>query len=97
MNEWATILLATLAVIISFIGVVWKMSTDIRGEHKATNDAQSKSVARVYERFDDFKKEVGESHVSKEVFNLTYSALLNDLSEIKQDVKALLGKSSGQH
>ena len=88
MNEWVS----TISLLIAFLGVVWKMSKDIRDEHNATIKAHDADIARVYERFDEYKKNVEATHVSKEVFSLTYSALIKDIGEIKSDVKSLLSR-----
>ena len=49
-----------------------------------------KNINRVYERFDEYKQRMEETHVSKEFFALVHKQLVEDIIEIKADVKTLL-------
>jgi hypothetical protein len=49
-----------------------------------------KSISRVYERFDEYKAHMESTHVSKEFFALVHKQLVEDIIEIKGDVKTLL-------
>jgi hypothetical protein len=88
MNEWYQ----TGVFLIALVTGLWKMGTDIKTDADRTKKEHEESVARVYERFDEFKKQMESTHVSKEVFSLTYAALTKDIGEIKSDVKLLLGQ-----
>ena len=49
-----------------------------------------KNINRVYERFDEYKQHMEETHVSKEFFAFVHKQLVEDILEIKSDVKTLL-------
>lgn len=61
------------------VGVVGAMAADCK-----------KNINRVYERFDEYKQHMENTHVSKEFFALVHKQLVEDILEIKQDVKTLL-------
>jgi len=68
--------------IVTIIGFIWRVSYML-----------NRKVS--YESFDRFKKDVRDNFVHKDVFDLTYSQVKADLSEIKTDVKKLLEKAGG--
>ena len=49
-----------------------------------------KNISRVYERFDEYKTHMESTHVSKEFFTFVHKQLVEDILEIKSDVKTLL-------
>jgi hypothetical protein len=51
-----------------------------------TND----KLGTVWKRFDEYKKHLEETHVSKEVCNILHNQIVEDVVEIKSDVKKLL-------
>ena len=53
-----------------------------------------KGFNRVYERFDEYKKNLEGSHVRKEVCEVMHKQLVNDVNEVKKDVKELLKRSA---
>jgi len=56
-----------------------------------------KNISRVYERFDEYKTHMESTHVSKEFFALVHKQLVEDIVEIKQDVKTLLRNGHAKH
>ena len=48
-----------------------------------------------YESFDRFKKEVTSNYVHREIFDLTYGQLKQDIAEIKETLQKLLDKANG--
>ncbi|MFA6067517.1 MAG: hypothetical protein WC810_02950 [Janthinobacterium sp.] len=70
-------------VALSIIGLIYKFSYD-----------HDKKVNRVYARFDEFKKCSDEKYTSKEIFDLVYARVSNDLEVIKCDIKTLLGQKN---
>jgi len=56
-----------------------------------------KNISRVYERFDEYKQHMEETHVSKEFFALVHKQLVEDIIEIKGDVKTLLRNGHAKH
>ena len=65
--------------IIVVLTVVITMANECKGQIKC-----------MYRRFDDHKKRMEDTHVSKELFSLVHKQLVVDISEIKTDVKTLL-------
>ena len=65
--------------IIVVLTVVITMANECKGQIKG-----------MYRRFDDHKKRMEDTHVSKELFSLVHKQLVVDISEIKTDVKTLL-------
>jgi len=51
--------------------------------------AESK-VDTMFKRFDDYKHHLEETHVSKEVCHILHNQIIEDLCEVKADVKKLL-------
>ena len=80
--EHIEIYATAVGTIIITIGVVVTMATDCR-----------KQINRVYQRFDEYKDHLENTHVSKEVHDIKYEQLKSDLGEIKMDVKKLLMKN----
>ncbi len=52
-----------------------------------------KGFNRVYERFDEYKKRLEETHVRKEVCEVMHAQLCQDMNEVKTDVKELLKRA----
>jgi len=65
--------------IIVVLTVVITMANECKGQIKG-----------MYRRFDDHKKRMEDTHITKEVFALVHKQLLVDITEIKADVKTLL-------
>jgi len=82
MNIWE-VLGSAIAIILTFLGVTWKMTKDLR-------DERTKEIGGVFKRFDEFKDHIRESHVSKEMFAFVHKQMVQDIGEIKNDVKTLL-------
>ena len=59
-------------------------------------DNCKKSISRIYERFDEYKLHMESTHVSKEFFTLVHKQLVEDIIEIKSDVKTLLRNGSNK-
>lgn len=49
-----------------------------------------KKVGTVFKRFDEYKQHIEETHVSKEVCGILHNQIVEDVVEIKSDVKQLL-------
>jgi len=49
-----------------------------------------KKVGTVFKRFDEYKKHLEDTHVSKEVCGILHNQIVEDVVEIKADVKTLL-------
>jgi len=67
------------------IGTVSVMAKDCRNK-----------ISGMYKRFDEHKRDLRDTHVSKEVHDLKYVQLKGDIDEIKGDVKQLLRKANGK-
>ena len=52
-----------------------------------------KKIGTVFKRFDEYKKHIEETHVSKEVCSILHNQICEDIVEIKSDVKELLTRS----
>jgi len=52
-----------------------------------------KKVGTVFKRFDEYKKHLEDTHVSKEVCGILHNQICEDIVEIKADVKELLTRS----
>ena len=74
---------AALATVISVWGIVWKMTADLKKEGSAKRDM-------IWRRYDEYKKHLEETHVSKEVCGILHKQICEDIVEIKADVKKLL-------
>ena len=61
---------------------------------KTNSDVNSK-VARVYKRFDEYKANFENKHVSKDICQILHKQIKDDVAEIKADVKLLIRKSNG--
>lgn len=89
--------LIALGTIISVFGMVWKMTGDMRKycEDRMTDIKKSNenSIQNVYKRFDAYKTHLEETHVSKEVCGILHNQIVEDVVEIKSDVKKLLAKN----
>ena len=83
MDNWVPVLLSAVGIVLTFLGITWKMTKDLRDERDA-------KLSTVFKRFDEFKDHVNDSHVSKEMFTFVHKQLVSDLVEIKADVKTLL-------
>ena len=55
-----------------------------------------KNINRVYQRFDEYKTHIEATHVSKEFFAFVHKQLVEDILEIKSDVKTLLRNGKGK-
>lgn len=65
--------------LLALIGLLFKVDKD--GQHRDN---------RIYERFDEYKKGFDDKHVSKEVCGILHKQIVDDLKEIKADVKTLV-------
>ena len=81
--DWIPILVSAIAVVLTFLGIMWKMTKDLR-------DERDEKLGGVFKRFDEFKEHVRDSHVSKEMFAFVHKQMVQDIGEIKNDVKTLL-------
>jgi len=72
-------LVTGLGLLGTFWGITWKMGQDT-----------DKKVGRIYQRFDEFKDHLEETHTRREVCEIQHKQLKEDLNEIKSDVKAIL-------
>ena len=70
--------------ILMLVGLLMKVDRDGQGR-----------INRVYERVDEVKKNFEEKHVNKEVCGILHKQIVDDLAEIKTDVKILL--QNGKH
>ena len=52
-----------------------------------------KKMGTVFKMFDEYKKHLEETHVSKEVCSILHNQIVEDIVEIKADVKELLTRS----
>ena len=75
---------AGLGLLATFWGITWKMEQDM-----------GKKLGKVYNRFDEFKKNIEATHVRKEVCEVVHRQLGADMSEVKADVKELLKLANG--
>ena len=73
---------AALGTIVAVFGITWKLC-----------DKSDKKVGTVFKRFDEYKKHLEETHVSKEVCGILHNQICEDIVEIKADVKELLTRS----
>ena len=74
---------AALGTIVVVIGVTLTMCG--KAERKVS---ETKQV--LFKRFDEYKKHMEETHVSKEVCGILHKQICEDIVEIKADVKKLL-------
>jgi len=81
---------ATMIIQIAFSGgillLIWRMHTD-------SKKTMEEKVAGVFKRFDQFKRDVKDDYVSKDVNKIQYDKMDRDIQEIKTDVKTLLRKN----
>ena len=70
--------------IIVVLTVVITMANECKGQIKG-----------MYRRFDDHKKRMEDTHVTKELFGVVHKQLIVDLAEIKSDVKQILHNGKG--
>ena len=75
-----------LGTILAVFGTVLKMTGDLK---KSCDE----SIKGVYKRFDVFKTQIEATHVSKEVCSILHSQIVEDIIEIKSDVKKLLAQN----
>jgi hypothetical protein len=87
--EHITDYVVALSTLVAVFGMVWKMTSDMR---KHCEDR----IGGMYKRFDQHKERIEETHVSKEVCTILHNQLVEDIHEIKSDVKQLLRKANGQ-
>ena len=82
--------------LLGVFGLVYKMTSDMRKYcevgMKALDEKREEGLKSVYKRFDQYKKSIEESHVSKEVCGILHNQIVEDVVEIKADVKELLGR-----
>jgi len=71
------------AFMLGIIGFMWKMSAE-----------NSRKTNTLFRRFDDYKKEVKNEHVSKDVCKIIHENMNRDIQEIKSDVKTLLNRET---
>ena len=71
-------------------GLVWKIHTEV-GKVQSEN---SKKIGRVYERLDEERENAAKTYTSKEVCGILHKQLIDQLDEIKSDVKEILRKSA---
>lgn len=57
------------------LGIAWRMN---------------EKVGTIFKRFDQYKRHLEETHVSKEVCGILHNQIVEDIVEIKSDVKKLL-------
>ena len=74
-----------LGLLATFWGIAWKMSQDT-----------DKKVARMFQRFDEYKEHLEVTHVRREVCDIMHEQLRTDVTEIKKDVKDLLKLANGK-
>jgi len=84
--EHAQDYIIALSTVFSIFLLVWKMTGDMK-RYCDTN------INKVYNRFDEYKKHMEYTHVSKEVCGILHNQLVEDIVEIKSDVKKLLVKN----
>ena len=82
MGTW-NIYFAAVGNVVAVWGIVWKMTSTAE---KTGSDARQV----IYKRFDEYKKHLEETHVSKEVCGILHNQIVEDVCEIKADVKKLL-------
>ena len=73
--EHIEIYATAIGTILIVIGIAWNMS---------------KQINTVWKRFDQYKQHLEDTHVSKEVCGILHKQILEDICEIKSDVKKLL-------
>lgn len=73
---------AALGTVVAVFGITWKMCSN-----------SDKKVNTVFKRFDEYKKHLEETHVSKEVCGILHNQIVEDIVEIKADVKELLTRA----
>jgi len=68
-----------IGTIIVVLGVVLTMANECKGQ-----------IRGMYKRFDEHKKRMEDTHITKELFSFIHKQLVIDIAEIKSDVKTLL-------
>jgi len=68
------------------LGLIWRI-------HVNGQKGMEDKVGAVFKRFDQFKRDVKEDYVSKDVNTIQYDKMDRDIQEIKSDVKTLLRKN----
>lgn len=68
-------------VLLSLLGLMWKVGTD--------SNSRSQTL---FKRFDDYKREVKNEHVHKDVCKIIHENMNRDIQEIKTDVKTLINR-----
>lgn len=71
--EYIEIYATAIATIMIVLGIAWKMN---------------KEVGTLWKRFDQYKRHLEETHVSKEVCGILHNQICEDIVEIKADGKA---------
>ena len=85
--EHIEIYATAIGTIIIVIGITWSMCS--HGDKK---------IGTVFKRFDEYKAHMEDTHVSKEVCGILHNQIVEDVIEIKADVKELLLRSkNGNH
>ena len=90
MEQWQ-IYAAAIATVMAVVGLVLGMAKECKNQ-----------IATVYKRFDQYKQHMEGTHVSKEVCGILHNQIIEDLVELKADVKKLLimaknGKQNGNN
>ena len=77
--EHIEIYATAVGTIIVILTVVLTMANECKGH-----------IHRMYTRFDEHKKRMEDTHITKDFFALAHKQLIVDISEIKADIKTLL-------
>jgi hypothetical protein len=98
MVSWLQFGLAVIIFLGGCLGVAWRFGyvvasliSNIKAEFNAElellESEQDKKIARVYDRFDDFKKSMECTHVRRELCAEIRGNFSNEFKEIKSDLK----------
>lgn len=87
------------AFVLSTVGFMYKMTKDVAEIRKqVTNDIQhiseeeGKKRARVYERLDEYKKDVDKKFVLREVCHTVHEQTTKKIDEMATDIKTLVNR-----